>query len=105
MTTSHPEVRLYGDPVLRRQAASVTATAATTGRLLDRLWNVLDDPEINGVGLAAPQIGTAVRVLVARDPERKERGGVSSSSIPSSRRFSATGCPSRRVVCPSRGFS
>ncbi len=75
MTTSHPEVRLYGDPVLRRQAAPVTATAATTGRLLDRLWNVLDDPEINGVGLAAPQIGTAVRVLVVRDPELKERGG------------------------------
>jgi len=71
LTTSHPGVRLYGDPVLRRQAAPVKATAATTGRLLDRLWNVLGRA---GVGLAAPQIGEAVRVLVVRDPGRKERG-------------------------------
>jgi peptide deformylase len=60
-------VRLYGDPVLRRRAAPVAATAAETRRLLDGMWEVLGTA---GVGLAAPQIGVSARVIVVRDPRR-----------------------------------
>ncbi|MCP4572590.1 MAG: peptide deformylase [bacterium] len=69
MRSAHPGLRLYGDPVLRRRAAPVVADAAKTGALLDSMWRILGEA---GVGLAAPQIGHSVRVLVVHDPREDE---------------------------------
>jgi peptide deformylase len=54
-------IRLFGDPVLREKAAPVTTFDAELRRLVrDLTETMLDAP---GVGLAAPQLGVALRVF------------------------------------------
>jgi peptide deformylase len=50
-------------PVLRAKAKKVTRFDAYLQRLVDDLWETLR--EAPGVGLAAPQVGESIRVLVA----------------------------------------
>lgn len=67
-STVHPpyeHVTQVGDPVLRRRAADVPAEAITSKEvkfLVSRMIRVLH--KYKCVGLAAPQIGTALNVLV-----------------------------------------
>jgi peptide deformylase len=64
-------VRLYGDPVLRRKAARVERVddeIRSFGRdLVDTMY------EASGVGLAAPQVGVAQRMIVL-DVNHEEPG-------------------------------
>lgn len=55
-------IRLYGDPVLRKRAKRVDATADETRELVDDLFATLKNAR--GLGLAAPQIGVSARVYV-----------------------------------------
>lgn len=55
-------IRLYGDPVLRKNAEAVAATADETRALVDDLFATLKNAR--GLGLAAPQIGVSARVYV-----------------------------------------
>ena len=55
-------LRLYGDPVLRRRAEPVPAVDAEIAALVRDLFETMDAHE--GVGLAAPQIGSSARVIV-----------------------------------------
>jgi peptide deformylase len=55
-------VRLYGDPVLRRGAESVGALTPEIEVLLDDMAETMY--ESVGVGLAAPQVGISLRLLV-----------------------------------------
>jgi len=57
-----PELRYYGDPVLRKTAAPVTAFDDDLRALIERMIAALRNA--NGVGLAAPQIGVSSRVVV-----------------------------------------
>jgi peptide deformylase len=61
------KVRRYGDPVLRRRAAPVQTVTADVRRLVDDMIDTMYD-EI-GIGLAAPQVGASVRLLVVGDEE------------------------------------
>jgi peptide deformylase len=61
-------IRRFGNRCLRRRAERVDPQAPATRQLLDTLWSTLDSD--GGVGLAAPQIGSAKRVVVVIDPER-----------------------------------
>jgi peptide deformylase len=61
------KVRRYGDPVLRRRAAAIDAVTPEIRRLADDMIDTMYD-EV-GIGLAAPQIGAAVRLLVVGDEE------------------------------------
>jgi len=63
------EIRLFGDPVLRAESASVESFDDDLGRLVDDLLETMYDAD--GIGLAAPQIGVPARVFVydVRDPE------------------------------------
>ena len=61
-------IRRYGNGCLRRVADPVDCHAPGTRDLLDTMWRTLAAG--GGVGLAAPQIGHAARVLVVSDPER-----------------------------------
>ncbi len=67
-----PRIHRFGDACLRRQAAEVEVEAPETAALLDTLWEILMDD--GGVGLAAPQVGEAKRVVVIRNPDRPEAG-------------------------------
>jgi peptide deformylase len=55
-------VRLYGDPALRRRAEPVTAITAEIDALVDDMVETMYD-EV-GIGLAAPQVGVGLRLLV-----------------------------------------
>lgn len=57
------KVRLYPDPVLRERAGPVTQFDPTISSLIERMAQTMYDSK--GVGLAAPQIGVSLRVVVA----------------------------------------
>jgi len=61
------KVRRYGDPVLRRRATAVETVTSDVRRLVDDMIDTMYD-EV-GVGLAAPQVGASVRLLVVGDEE------------------------------------
>jgi peptide deformylase len=60
-------VRRYGDPVLRRRANPVEAVTPQIRRLAGDMVETMYD-EV-GIGLAAPQVGVSVRLLVVGDEE------------------------------------
>ena len=55
-------IRVYPDPVLRTPAAAVARIDGDIGRLVDDMLETMY--QAPGVGLAAPQIGVALRVVV-----------------------------------------
>jgi peptide deformylase len=60
-------VRRYGDPVLRRRALAVDTITPHTRRLAADMIDTMYD-EV-GIGLAAPQIGVSLRLMVVGDEE------------------------------------
>jgi len=65
------DVRLYGDPVLRKVAEPVSAVTPEIKKiiadLVESMWQQV------GVGLAAPQVGISLRILVMDDGKRGAR--------------------------------
>jgi peptide deformylase len=52
----------YGDPVLRKVGDNITKDYPQLDVLLENMWETMYNA--NGVGLAAPQIGLAIRLFV-----------------------------------------
>lgn len=64
-------IRLYGDKVLAEKCAPV---AEIDGEVRSLIKNLLDTVrEAEGLGLAAPQIGVAKRVIVVAEPSEEEK--------------------------------
>jgi len=61
------KVRRYGDPVLRRRARDIEAVTPELRRLVEDMTDTMYD-EV-GIGLAAPQVGVSVRLMVVADEE------------------------------------
>ena len=59
-------MRHLPDPVLRQKAKRVSAIDSSIQRLIDDMVETMQ--QANGVGLAAPQIGVALRVVVIQMP-------------------------------------
>ncbi|HET6348178.1 MAG TPA: peptide deformylase [Candidatus Krumholzibacteria bacterium] len=57
------KLRYYGDPILRRRATEVRAFDDALRTVADEMLEAMTREE--GVGLAAPQVGLDMRVLVA----------------------------------------
>ncbi len=55
-------VYLYGQPVLRKVAEDITPEYADLKKLIDDMYETMYSSE--GVGLAAPQIGLPIRLIV-----------------------------------------
>lgn len=55
-------IYLYGQPVLRKVATDITPDYPGLKKLVDDMFETMDNAD--GVGLAAPQIGLDIRVLV-----------------------------------------
>jgi len=64
-------VRVYGDPVLRRKARPVGEIDDSVRGLVDDMFDALE--EEGGIGLAAPQIGVSLRVIIVSIPEDSSR--------------------------------
>lgn len=61
-----------GDPVLRKKAVKVRRADDGIRKLADDMFEtMLDAP---GVGLAAPQVGKSIRLIVVHVPEDEETG-------------------------------
>lgn len=60
-------IRLAGDPVLRQKAKRVRDIDASIQQLIDDMIETMHDAP--GVGLAANQVGVALRVIVIEVPE------------------------------------
>ena len=61
------KVRRYGDPVLRRRAAPVEGVTPEIRRLMADMVDTMYD-EV-GIGLAAPQVGVSLRLMVVGDED------------------------------------
>jgi peptide deformylase len=59
------EVRLYGDPMLRRKAAHVREVTPEVRRIIADMIETMYHQA--GIGLAAPQVGVSSRLLVMDD--------------------------------------
>ena len=55
-------IYIYGQPVLRKVAEDITSDYPELKQLIGNMWETLADSE--GIGLAAPQIGRAIRLVV-----------------------------------------
>jgi peptide deformylase len=66
-------IRVVGDPVLRRKAARVAKVDASIQALIDDMIETMR--AAGGVGLAAPQIGRSLRVVVIEAPQRLAQAG------------------------------
>lgn len=67
------KLRYYGDPILRRPASDVRSFDASLREIVDEMLEAMEREE--GVGLAAPQVGLDLRLLVAlamREPGDEE---------------------------------
>jgi peptide deformylase len=65
-------IRIYGDPVLREKAAPIAEIDDGVREIARDMLETLAD--VDGVGLAAPQVGVARRIIVVHPPapERDE---------------------------------
>jgi len=52
----------YGNPVLRKEAEDITADFPNLKKLIDDMFDTMHHAD--GVGLAAPQVGLSIRLLV-----------------------------------------
>ena len=66
--TVHP-IRTLGDPVLRQKAKKVPSIDGSIHRLIEDMIESMR--AANGVGLAAPQIGVSLRVIVIGMPDEE----------------------------------
>jgi len=58
--------QLPGDKVLRQKARRITAIDASVQRLIDNMIETMQSA--NGVGLAAPQVGKSLRLIIVQLP-------------------------------------
>lgn len=65
------EIRTYPDPVLRQKAQEVTEINGSLQKLIDDMIETMH--KAPGIGLAAPQVGESVRLIVV-DISHKEEG-------------------------------
>ena len=63
-------VRKYGDPVLRRRAAEIRGVEPKLHQIIADMVETMYDEA--GIGLAAPQIGISLRLMVVGHDARRE---------------------------------
>ena len=85
------QIRIIPDEVLRQKAKKVPAIDASIHQIIDDM--ILTMQEANGVGLAAPQVGVLLRVIVLQMPEQEPFSIVNPDIIKSSgERMVIEGC-------------
>ncbi len=60
-------IKLLPDPVLRRKARKVSIVDRSVLKLVDDMLDTME--EAHGAGLAAPQVGVSLRVIVVGEPD------------------------------------
>ena len=57
-------VRKDGDPILRQKAKKVSRPDESLRRLVDDMFHTMYNGDSRGIGLAAPQVGVSLRLIV-----------------------------------------
>ncbi len=65
------KIRIYGDPVLKKQAEAIETIDDKIIALAEEMFDTMLNAD--GVGLAAPQIGESMRLIVLGVPYDKEK--------------------------------
>jgi len=73
------KVRKYGDPALRRKAEPVTEITPEIQHIIDDMVETMYD-EV-GIGLAAPQVGISLRLMVVGDEDGRGAQAVINPAI------------------------
>jgi peptide deformylase len=60
-------IRTLPDPVLKQKAKKISGVDPSIRKLIENMIETLEDA--NGVGLAAPQVGVSLRMVVIWMPE------------------------------------
>ena len=68
------KMRRYGDPMLRRRAEPVREITEDLRRIVDDMIDTMYDE--GGIGLAAPQVGISLRLMVVGDERGREPRGL-----------------------------
>ena len=63
-------VYIYGQPVLRKEAEDITPDYPNLKQLIENMFDTMD--RADGCGLAAPQIGKAIRLFIVDGTELAE---------------------------------
>jgi peptide deformylase len=85
------QIRVVPDEVLRQKAKKVPAIDASIQRLIDDM--IVTMQQANGVGLAAPQVGVSLRVIVLQMPKEEPFGMVNPEVVKcSGERMVVEGC-------------
>ncbi|NPV88287.1 peptide deformylase [Coprothermobacteraceae bacterium] len=58
------DIRVVPDTILRAKADKVKSVTRELQELIDRMYAAMKDNEVEGVGLAAPQVGVPLRLVV-----------------------------------------
>ncbi|MGY4686243.1 peptide deformylase [Petrotoga mexicana DSM 14811] len=66
------EIRLIGDPVLRKRAKKVEKIDENLKNVIDEMFSTMY--LYDGVGLAAPQVGISLRLFIMDSREENEKG-------------------------------
>jgi len=64
------EIHILPDPVLRQKAKRIRIIDGSTKKLVDNMLDTMHDA--SGAGLAAPQIGVSLRVVVIGMPDEED---------------------------------
>ena len=62
----------YGHPVLRKKAEEITPDYPELSQFIANMWETMYHAE--GVGLAAPQVGRAIRLFVIDTVQLEDKG-------------------------------
>jgi peptide deformylase len=64
------EIKILPEPVLKQKARRVSSISGSVKKLIDDMFETVH--EAHGAGLAAPQVGVSLRVIVLTVPEQEE---------------------------------
>jgi len=77
------EILTDPNPILRKKAKEIACIDGKTTEVIEKMTQALESSEIEGLAIAAPQVGESVRIILVRVKEQKdEEGNVTQEAIP-----------------------
>ncbi|RJO60834.1 peptide deformylase [candidate division WS5 bacterium] len=69
------EILTFPNPILRKKAKEVEKIDKKVESIIERMILALESSEIEGLAIAAPQIGESIRLILVRVREQRDKDG------------------------------